>query len=88
MVELPEPDPNELFAQIEAEFRRVGVGWDTLIEVSRIVAGPRPPNVPTPPSDSFSGDLAAFQDVLDVLKSLPDNAGREPFISALTNIWG
>jgi hypothetical protein len=88
MVDRPELAPNELFAQVEAEFRRVGVGLDTLIEVSHIVAGPRPPNVPPPPSDSFSGDLGAFQDVLDVLKSLPDNAGREPFISAMIGKWG
>ena len=88
MADRPELAPNELFAQLEAEFRRVGVDLDTLIEVSHIVAGPRPPNVPPPPSDSFSGDLGAFQDVLEVLKSLPDNAGREPFISAMMGKWG
>ena len=88
MTDMSEPAPHVIFARLESEFQRVGVSLETPIEVSRLVAGPPPPNIPPPPTDSFTGDLGAFQDVLQVLESLPDQAGRAAFVSAMKSAWG
>jgi len=73
--------PSELFARIDAEFARVGIGPDAVNEAGRRLM--RLPDGSPISTDGINGDIGFFRLVLSVLQSLPDHAGRGPFIDAL-----
>ena len=68
-------------ARVEAELRRTGVTWGDLAEHMQ-ASNERPQHLPL---DAKFFVMIPFGDLLAVLRLLPDDAGRDAFIAAMTH---
>jgi len=82
-----DPTPDELLLRLEQEFLRVGTGPSALAEVGRRVAGPQV-RASGLQMNGFSANIGFVRLILNVLESLPDQAGPVPFVDAVVAAMG